>query len=141
MQSLSSIRYIFCSILLSGAAVLTAFSITATPAALASTQPTQDNSVSSDSNPSAVGTWQVSWNAENGRQRQATMQLKQDGSKLSGSLETERGSAPLKGSLNGSQINFNVKMPKREVSFSGTLKGAKMSGTTGQGAAWTATRQ
>ena len=141
MKSLSSIRFTFCYMLISGAAVLTVSSITAAPSALAATLSIQDNSASSNSTPNAAGTWQVSWSAENGRQRQATMQLKQDGNKLSGSLETERGSAALKGNLSGNQINFNVKMPKREVSFSGSLNGSKMSGITGQGAAWTATRQ
>jgi hypothetical protein len=69
------------------------------------------------------------------------MQIKQDGSKLSGTFESERGSAPLKGSLQGNQVSFSVKLPKRQGSFTGKVDGDKMSGTTEQGTSWTATRQ
>ena len=87
------------------------------------------------------GSWQLSWTAASGNQRQATMQIKQDGSKLSGKFQGERGSASLTGSLQGNQVSFNVKLRKRQVSFSGTVDGDKMSGTTEQGASWSATRQ
>jgi hypothetical protein len=69
------------------------------------------------------------------------MQIKQDGKKLSGSFQGKRGSAPLKGRLSGNQVSFNVKTRKHEASFTGTVNGDKMSGTTEQGASWTATRQ
>jgi hypothetical protein len=88
-----------------------------------------------------TGSWQVSWTGRNGDQRQATLQLKQDGDKLSGTFMGERGSVGVKGSVKGNQISFDVKMPRRKVPFSGTVDGNKMSGTTEQGASWSATRQ
>lgn len=86
------------------------------------------------------GSWQVSYVGRQGN-RQATLQIKQDGAKLSGSFEAARGSAPLSGKLNGKQVSFTVKMPRRKVSFTGTIDGDKMSGTTEQGTSWSATRQ
>jgi hypothetical protein len=92
------------------------------------------------SSASLSGNWQLTWVAENGNQRQASMQIKQDGSKLGGKFQGERGSAPLKGTRDGSQVSFSVKLRRREVSFSGTINGDTMSGTTAQGASWTASR-
>jgi hypothetical protein len=71
----------------------------------------QDNSAT----PNLSGSWQMSWTAGNGNQRQVTMEIKQD--------------------------SFSVKLPKRQASFTGTIDGNKMSGTTEQGSPWTATRQ
>ena len=88
-----------------------------------------------------AGNWQVSWTGANGNQRQGTMQIKQDGGKLSGTFQGQRGSASLKGSLQGNQVSFSVKLRKHQASFTGTVNGDKMSGTTKQGASWTATRQ
>lgn len=101
----------------------------------------QDNQQTNNTAPSISGNWQLSWTARNGGQRQGTMQIRQDGSKLSGTVEGERGSTPLKGSLQGNRVSFSLKMRKRQISFSGTVNGDKMSGTTEEGASWTATRQ
>jgi hypothetical protein len=68
------------------------------------------------------------------------MQLKQNGTKLSGKFQGERGSTSLTGSLQGNQVSFSVKMRKRQATFTGTVDGDKMTGTTEQGASWTATR-
>lgn len=86
------------------------------------------------------GNWQVSFAGKRGS-RQATMQIKQDGSKVSGSFQGERGSAPVSGTLNGNDISFTVKAPRREISFKGTVHGNKMNGTTEQGGSWSATRE
>jgi hypothetical protein len=101
----------------------------------------QDAAPDNTAAPNVSGTWQISWTARNGNQRQATMRIKQDGSKLSGKFEGERGSAGLKGSLEGNQITLNVKLPRREASFTGTVDGDKMNGTTEQGVPWSAARQ
>jgi hypothetical protein len=101
----------------------------------------QDSPQTSNAAPTVSGNWQLSWTSRKGGQRQVTMQVKQDGGKLSGTIEGERGSAPLKGSLEGNRVSFSLKMRKRQVSFSGTVNGDKMSGTTEEGASWTATRQ
>ncbi len=38
-------------------------------------------------------------------------------------------------------VSFSVKLRKHQASFTGTVAGDKMSGTTKQGGSWTATRQ
>ena len=102
------------------------------------------------------GAWQVSWQGRDGSQ-QATMQLQQDGSKLSGTFQGPRGSSPVTGSVDGSNISFNVQMQGRRgamtLAFTGTIDGNKMSGTIqpqggreghggGQGnRSWSAVRQ
>jgi len=101
----------------------------------------QETAPDSQAAPSLTGSWQVTWTARNGTGRQATLDLKQEGDKLSGSFQGERGSVPIKGSVKGTEITFDVKMPRRKISFSGTVDGDKMSGTTEQGASWTAARQ
>jgi hypothetical protein len=68
------------------------------------------------------------------------MEIKQDGSKLSGSFEGQRGSLPLSGKLDGDQVSLTVKIRRHDVSFSGTVNGDKMSGPTARGGSWTATR-
>lgn len=87
------------------------------------------------------GNWQISFTDRNGSPKQGTLQIEQDGSQLGGSFQGERGSAPLTGSLQGNQVALTVKARGREVSFTGTVDGSKMSGTTGQGTSWTAIRQ
>lgn len=44
----------------------------------------------------------------------------------------------LKGSISGNQVSFDVKTRKHKASFTGTVNGDKMTGTTEQGASWTA---
>jgi hypothetical protein len=134
--------FVVCSLVAAFGIVVTANSLGATPAVLAADFPVQDTAgQNSGVAPNISGNWQLSSTGANGTQRQASMQLKQDGGKLSGKFEGERGSAALNGSLDGSQVSFSVKLRKRQVSFSGTVNGDKMSGTTEQGAAWTASRQ
>lgn len=105
--------------------------------------PASAQAVSQDStaSPEVTGSWQISWTAKSGDQRQASMQIKQKGSKLSGTFQGERGSVPVRGTLEGNQISLTVKLPRRQLSFTGTVDGDKMSGTTESGVAWTATRQ
>ena len=104
--------------------------------------PQQDTAANNNNPSSSVsGDWQVSWAAANGNQREVSMQIKQDGSKLSGTFQGERGSAPLIGKIEGNQVSFNVKLPRRQLSFTGIVDEGKMRGTTEQGASWTATRQ
>lgn len=111
------------------------------PQAAASGNPEQGTAQDSSASASVSGNWQVSWKAAKGDQRDVAMQLKQDGTKLSGSFQGERDPVPMKGSLEGSQVSFVVKLRRRQLSFSGTVDGEKMGGTTESGAAWSATRQ
>lgn len=141
MKLNSSIPVLMCALLMTAGTldVLRAVAQSSEAAAPGGSQ--QETTKDNNQAPGVSGSWQVSWTAANGNQRQVSMQIKQDGSKLRGTFEGERGSAPLKGSLNGSQVSFNVKLPRRQLSFTGTVDGGKMSGTTEQGASWTATRQ
>jgi hypothetical protein len=66
------------------------------------------DSESNDSQPASIGGgWQISWQARGGSQ-QATMQIQQDGSKLSGTFQDSGGSSPLTGSVAGNNVSFSV---------------------------------
>lgn len=136
MKLLRSVSFFVCSLVIVGGIALAARSYAGTPSA-----PAQDSPSTGSTASSLSGNWQMSWTGPNGNQRQVSMQLKQDGKKLSGTFEGPRGSVPLKGTCDGNQVSFTVKLPKRQASFSGTVDGDKMSGTTEQGASWSATRQ
>lgn len=138
----SSTRLFMCALFITAGGIGSVSSANAKEAGtVISTVPVQDAARDSTATPNLSGNWQMSWAGPKGKQRQVTMQVKQDGSKLSGNFQAERGSAPLTGSLKGNQVSFSVKTPKRKASFTGTVDGDKMSGTTEQGASWTATRQ
>ena len=93
--------------------------------------PSQD-SQSNNSQPVNIGgTWHVSWEGRGGSQ-QATMQIQQDGSGLSGTFQDPRGSSQMTGSVNGNSVSFNVQVQGRRtmtLTFTGTIDGEKMSGT------------
>lgn len=77
-----------------------------------------------------AGSWQVSWQGR-GASQQATMQVQQDGSKLSGTFQDESGSSQMTGSIAGNKVSFSVQIQGRPltVAFTGTVDGDKMSGT------------
>jgi hypothetical protein len=77
-----------------------------------------------------AGAWQISWQGRDGSQ-QATMQVQQDGSKLSGAFQDESGSSQLTGSIAGNKVSFSVRIQRRPmtVAFTGTVDGEKLSGT------------
>jgi hypothetical protein len=106
-----------------------------------------------------AGKWQMSWQGRDGA-RQGTLQLQQDGSKLTGTMDGERGSMPVTGTVDGSNISFSAQSQGRRnftMVYTGTVDGDKISGTFqpqgGQGGgggrhgggsqnhSWTATRQ
>jgi hypothetical protein len=63
--------------------------------------------------------------------QQATIQIQQDGSKLSGTFQGPRGSSRLTGSVSGNNVSFSVQMQGRRaitLAFTGTFDGDKMSG-------------
>ena len=138
MKLFSSVPLLICALLVGvGAVSAVPNAVAGQPGVAIQDPPAQDNPASA----TVSGSWQLSWTAGKGNQRQATMQLKQDGNKLSGKFQSERGSTSLTGSLQGNQVSFSVKLPKRQASFTGTVDGGQMSGTTERGAPWTATRQ
>jgi hypothetical protein len=90
----------------------------------------------SDAGAAIAGTWQISWTNKNGENKQGTLRIEQNGSTLSG----DRGTFPITGALQGDHVSFTAKAFGRQLSFSGTVKGNNMHGTTQQQAAWSATR-
>jgi hypothetical protein len=100
----------------------------ALPMVLALCSLAQDQSSST----SVAGNWQMSWQGRQGTQ-QGTLQLQQDGSKLTGTLEGPRGSAPITGNLDGNNVSFQAELKGRRgsitLAFTGTLDGDKMNGT------------
>lgn len=89
------------------------------------------DSQSKNSQPANVGgAWQISWQGRSGTQ-QATMQIQQDGSKLSGTFEDASGSSSVTGSIAGNNLSFSVQIQGRPMTlaFTGTIDGDKMSGT------------
>ena len=91
----------------------------------------QDSESNNSQPPNIGGAWQLSWQGRDGSQ-QATIQIQQDGSKLSGTFQVPRGSSPLNGSVDGNNVSFSVQMQGRRtitLAFTGTVVGDKMSGT------------
>lgn len=91
--------------------------------------------------PILSGTWQISWTDLNGVQHHATMEIKREGTKLSGKFHGERRTVALKGALDGNQVSITFKVRRRSVTYVGVVDGDKMSGTTAKGISWSGTRQ
>jgi hypothetical protein len=125
-------------VVMAGGASVASEALAESPVPFACNMLVQEAAEDNASAPNLSGTWQMSWTTRNGNQRTGTIQIKQGGSTLSGTFQGERGSAPLKGRLQGNQVSFSVELPRRQVSFAGTVEGGKMSGTTGEGVSWTA---
>jgi hypothetical protein len=100
----------------------------------------QDADQSAGETASVAGKWLLSWQGRKGS-RQATLDIQQDGSKLTGAFGERSGSEPLSGSVQGNQVSISVGGRKRAISLTGTVEGKRISGTTSDGASWTATRQ
>ena len=142
MKLFPTARLIMCALFLTGFSSVGAPNANAVEGrAVLSSAAAQNTPQESSAATNLSGNWQMSWTTEKGKQRQVTIEIKQQGNKLSGNFESERGSASLKGTLQGDQVSFSVKMPRRQASFTGKVDGNKMGGTTEQGAPWTATRQ
>ncbi len=141
MKFVESVPFLICSLLAAAGAVVIANSLVPAPAVLAASSLAQDASKDAAAPADLSGSWQMSWTSQDGTPRQASMQIKQDGSKLSGSIDGQRGTAPLSGKPDGDQVSLSMKLRRRHVSFSGTVAGDKISGATAGGGSWTATRQ
>lgn len=71
-----------------------------------------------------------------------TIDLKQDGTKLTGSISTGHGgTTALTGAIDGRKVEWSLEMQGMQFRMIGALEGTKMSGRTDpEGATWTATR-
>jgi type II secretory pathway pseudopilin PulG len=96
---------------------------------------TRENSSPSSAAKSAdvSGRWQVSWQGRLGTE-QCTLQLQQDSSnKLSGTLQDQRGSSSLSGTIDGKKISFDVQFQGLRpftTRFTGTVGSDKIEGTS-----------
>jgi len=89
------------------------------------------SSDSNNSQPANIGgAWQISWQGRGGSQ-EATMQIVEDGTKLSGTFQDSGGSSPVTGSIAGNSVSFSVQVQGRPMTlaFAGTIDGDKMNGT------------
>ena len=88
-----------------------------------------------------TGTWKLALDTPHG-QMPGALQLKQDGGKLTGSVDVEHmGSMPLVGQVDGSKLTFTIEIQgNQKVTFNGTIAGDKISGSMEQGGSWSATR-
>ena len=141
MKLFSPVPVIMCALLLTAVGVGSAFPAYAEPSGAALSSANAQDAAQDSSAPAVAGSWQISFTDPQGNPRQGTLQIEQNGSTLNGTFQGERGSAPLTGSMQGTQVSLTAKAHGHEIDFTGTVDGSKMSGTTGQGTSWTATRQ
>jgi hypothetical protein len=90
-----------------------------------------------DSKPANVaGTWSVSFETPNGTMTQ-TLTLSQDGSTLTGAIGGERGTADVKGSVSGNNVNFSATRKGQRgtftMNYTGTADGDTIKGTISGG--------
>ena len=85
--------------------------------------------------PNLSGTWQLSC-----PKRKVTLQIEQEGSKLSGTFSGRR-SGKLSGSVQGDQVTLKVGGHFRSISLTGTTDGNSMTVHTQKGASCSASRQ
>jgi hypothetical protein len=103
----------------------------------------QDKGQSKSESAKIAGTWKLSMDSPHGT-IQGPLRVKQDGSKLTATYETEHmGSMSLTGTVDGTKVAFSMELPAGQppFTFTGTVEGDKMSGTTAPGGSWTAARQ
>lgn len=94
-----------------------------------------------DTPANVAGKWDVSVSGDAGSASQ-TINLQQDGNKISGTFKGPRQSGPLEGTVDGNNIKFHVKT-RVPLDYTGTVSGDSMKGTmSGRGKTgdWTATR-
>jgi hypothetical protein len=74
-----------------------------------------------------AGIWNVKVSGEAGSADQ-TIELKQDGGKITGTFKGPRQSGPLEGTVDGNHIQFHVKA-RVPLDYTGTVDGDTMKGT------------
>ena len=82
---------------------------------------------------SVAGAWDLAITGPDGMPVNATATLKQDGEKVTGSIESQAGTAELTGTMKGKTLNlaFTVQTPNGplDVKVTGEVDGAAMKGT------------
>jgi len=99
-----------------------------------------------DGNATAIasGVWLMTWTNDKGDTRHATLHIQQKGEAISGTANVQggpkSGTFRLTGSVRGNQIVLSVKVYWHHASFTGTVDGSKMSGSSHDGRHWEATK-
>jgi hypothetical protein len=92
----------------------------------------------------ASGVWLMTWKNDKGDTRHATLHIQQKGQALSGTADVQsgpkNGTFRLTGNVRGNQIVLSVRVYWHHASFTGTVAGSKMSGSTHDGRPWVATK-
>ena len=79
-----------------------------------------------------AGKWQLTIESPHGTMP-AALQLKQEGSKLSGTVEQNGETHPVTGSVEGNKVSFKFEaMPGVNLDLTGTIEKDQMSGKAGQ---------
>ena len=78
-----------------------------------------------------TGLWKLTYTTENGLTREATLDLKLDGDRLSGTLASDRGKAPIEtGKVSGDEISFSLLRKGNgdeiTINFSGKVESGTM---------------
>ena len=79
-----------------------------------------------------TGTWTLTVETPGGT-RQSTVEFRQDGKNLTGTVRSRMGDTPLTGSVNGNQVSFSVTRERDgqqfKIDYSAKVEDAKMTGT------------
>jgi hypothetical protein len=112
------------------------------PAAAQHQPPPQHRQHSSD-HAAITGNWKLSTESRHGKLN-GFFRIKQEGSKLSGTCEVEgHGVKQMSGTIDGKKVTLSVPFDegKMTLTFTGTVDGEKMSGSTDLAGPWTASRE
>lgn len=89
--------------------------------------------VASAQNANVAGSWQLSMPGRNGGTMTENLTLKQDGTKLTGTIKGRRGDEPVTGTVSGNDVDFTVAIStpngKFNLEYKGTADGDAMKGT------------
>jgi hypothetical protein len=111
--------------------------------ALAQVATQESSAQDSSTTASASGIWLMTWTNEKGDIRHATLHIQQQRDALSGTANLQggpiNGTFRLTGNVRGNRIVLSVKAYWHHASFTGTVDGSKMSGSTHDGRPWSAT--
>ena len=102
----------------------------------------QDHDAPKSAATAVAGQWTLAITTPHGPMK-AALQLKQDGSKLTGTCDMgHMGSMAITGTVDAKRISFAIEMDGgQKIVFSGVINGTKMTGTTDpEGGEWTASR-
>lgn len=73
--------------------------------------------------PNLSGKWQLSCSGRRGRVRQITLQIKQSGSKLSGTFSGPRRTGDLSGTVQGGQVSLQMGGDDTSITLTGVTDG------------------